>query len=328
MPKSLLLPLVITLLASCANHPSGPPPDGKSLRPERAHQGHWTTFDGTVLPFSCWPQHPPRRPRAVVILAQGWDSVGSDYDTLGQGLAAAGYVVYASENRCGIFDPVKHRRGTAPRRWHDWVDDFEAFDHFVRHRHPGVPVFYQGHSMGVTVCLQAVAEDKAKQPRGLIVHSAPMPLMDTSDRRLLGAVFDCFGWLRLPHLRIDPAEVHLTGDPALNSEWAWSDNRVRAGYSLGFIIAAARLGHEARVSSRSLTLPVLALGGAKDNVVTSSKADVRAHEAYLHQELAGGRAQVVFFKDGCHTLTEAPTQRQAIAAMVGWLNAQTRFSRK
>ena len=237
---------------------------------------------------------------------------------------------YSSENRTGLHDPDYHRHGGAPSRWHDWVDDLKAFTAFVKKKHPGTPMFYHGHSMGATICLMTTAEASGPaMPRGLIVQSAPMPLMSANDRPVLSALLDLFGWVRLPHLRYDPATNGITGSTRLNNLWGWSRERVGEGYSLSFLSDAMTLGHRARLCSRSLKLPVLAMGGGKDSVITSSDQDVKDYVAYLSTELAGGQesagghTHLVFFSDGFHTLTEEPTRKRALKAMIQWLDLHT-----
>jgi len=316
-------------LSSCA-HVNQPRCKDYEVRPFEPwpHQGQWQTGTAT-LPYSCWPASPPKQPRAVVILVQGWDSSGRDYDSIGRRLAREGYAVYASENRCGQCDSNPRRRGTTPGSGHDWVEDLANFTTMVRQKHPGVPFFYHGHSMGCLVAIETVAEaDKAGQPKGLILHSPAMPMMSENRRLVLNALLLPVAWVRAPHLRIiDPEKNGPFASAEVNCRWLKSSDRVRRGYEVEFVRKAAGLGHEARLDSRTLTIPVLAMGGGSDWIVSRNKKVQKEYIAYLSREVAGGpenaggHAQSRFYPDGHHILTEGPTGQRALDDIVQWLAA-------
>lgn len=322
--KTLLMIPMLALLAGCANHPPCPKP--LDSRPPNHLAGHFTAARCTELPYCTWPVRPPKHPRAVVIFVNGLDSVSRDYGDLGIDLAQHGYAVYSPEKRTGIYDPVVKRRGDAPENWHDWVDDLKLFTTFVRAKHPGVPFFYHAHSMGGLIGIAATAEalrDRTDVPRGIIVHSPGFPLMDKAGRPLERALLHAFiGRYRVAHLRTDPgSKMCPTGDREYNCIWEWSDDRVRQGYTGDFFLAAAQLGHQARLNSSELKLPVLAMSGGNDGVVTLNGQLKDKYRAFMDEELTGRPKQFVPYPVGYHTLTAPPTQKQAQADIVKWLNA-------
>lgn len=318
------------ILTGCAaiNQPRCKLPPGVEPFKPWPHQNEWMTGD-TTLPYSTWPKSPPKHPRAVVILAQGWDSSGRDYDALGRRLAREGYAVYASENRCGRYDSHRNRRGVAPKAEDEWVDDLMDFTAMVRRKHPGVPVFYHGHSLGALVAIVVVARaNPATAPRGMILHSPAFALM-TVKKPVLKVLLTPFSWIRVPNLRLLNADE--LGPPGTTQicRWMKSEERVRKGYQIGFVEKAAALGREARRSSPNLALPVLALAGGNDQLSALSRRQQADYLAYLGTEIgggldaAGGRTQLMFYPDGYHILTEPPTQREALNDIVEWLDEQT-----
>lgn len=335
--KTLLLLCLTVWSVGCTalNHPSCRLPQGvQPLRPahEKPYRPEpWGTGDQAFPYFVCTPKA-PRSVKAVVILVPGWDGTMRDYTVLAEHLCAHGYAVYGSEQRTGVYDPVKSRRGN-PGDWHDWVRDLQGFTAFVRHRHPGVPFYYHGHSFGTMVVAQTAAEaGGALRPDGIILQSMAMPFLIEEESAVKGALFGVFAWVRVPQLALGGlAKLGPTGDPTLNCRWMHSKDRLAEGYKVRYFLAAAKLGHRVWETSEKLTLPVLALEGEQDNVVAPKPADKWAYDQFLRYRLRGGRAEVIRYHDGYHTMTIPPTgcptlDRTTVKALhdiTRWLDRQT-----
>lgn len=299
------------------------------MHPQPDQAAHWTSFDGTKFPYSRWA--PAGSAKAVVILVPGWDASMMDYTVLAKHLAAHGYLVYGSEQRTGAYDPKPLRRGNPANR-EEWVRDLEAFTALVARRHRGLPIFYHGHSFGTVVAMEAAAERKdGGRLRGLVLQSVAMPFIE--EHSTLEALAGAAPCVQMPHLRlIESTGRGPTGSKTLNCQWLRSPDRVAEGYKLRYFKKVCELGHEARASSRSLRLPVLALEGEKDQVVAPQPKDMTAYDRYLRQELCGGKAKVIAYGDGYHTMTITPTgdaaldrtTRKALADITSWLDAAVR----
>lgn len=285
----------------------------------------WTSFDGTRFPYAANLPADGAKPRAIVILVPGWDAVTSDYVFLIDHLVRSGYAVYGSENRTQVYDPVRSRHGN-PEDWRDWVRDLQAFTQLVERKHPGVPVFYHGHGFGAIVAMQAAAESRAAgSPRGIIAHSPGFPLMSADGKAFSSLLMRSVAWVRLPHVMLFDLTGRLpTADDVFNARWLHSPDRLPEGYKVRFLIMAARLGHEARLSSRHLELPVLALEGARDPVVARNDRERCAYHAYLDDELAGGRATLKRYANGSHTVIVGETREQALDDITTWLDHHVR----
>jgi acylglycerol lipase len=331
MKAFVLLPLAV-LMMSCSNVPKCTLKDGfkpfpkcQTTPPERT----WPGFDGkTPQPYSAaLPKS--GKPKAVVIIVPGWDTVTGDYASLTQELVRHGYAVYGSENRSFIYGPPVLQGSACD--WHPWVEDVKAFSRFVKAKHPGVPVFWHGQSFGAVQVLQATAEAKgAEAPAGIIVHSPAFAMMPPSKSLFRDLGYGSIAWVTIPHLSLmEKMGLGLTTDETWNCRWLRSDDRLRKGYKVRFLIQSADMGIEARQNSRKLTLPVLAMWGGRDRLTLKGDESRRAeYNGYMACELANGHSTQFYRPEGGHMLTEGDkpdvsTKKAAITAIVNWLGANS-----
>ena len=316
------------LLAACASDnqpkcqlPAGVKPFPKCHTNPAKHE--WCATSGVRLPYML--ALPGGKSRGVVILVPGWDSVTGDYAPITRDLVRHGYAVYGSENRTFAYGPP-NLQGTA-RDWHPWVEDVKAFSRFVQARHPGVPVFWHGHSFGAVEVLQAAAEAAGGDtPAGIIVHSPGFALMPERKNFLRGVLYGSVVWATFPQVsQAEKKNLLPTTDCLWNCRWLHSDDRLRQGYKVRFLITSADMGILARHTSRTLRLPVLAMRGGKDRLAINGVDSQRsAYDGYMTHELAGGRAEQFYREEGGHMLTEGSTQQEALRAITRWLDTHTR----
>lgn len=118
--------------------------------------------DGAELPLRSWR---PETPRAAIIAVHGFNEYSNLFAMPGPWFAERGIAVYAYDQR-GF--------GKAPGRglWPGdevLTADLETVVRLVRARHPDIPVFVLGTSMGGAVALSAAAERADPKPAGLIL---------------------------------------------------------------------------------------------------------------------------------------------------------------
>lgn len=107
--------------------------------------------DGTVLPLHRWlPENSP--PRAVVLAVHGLNDYGGAFQSVGERLAGEGIAVYAFDQR-GFG--ATEQRGIWPGE-NALADDVWRIATLLRERHPDVPLFALGESMGGAVVLLAL----------------------------------------------------------------------------------------------------------------------------------------------------------------------------
>lgn len=122
----------------------------------------FTTRDGLILGVSCWPVE---KPRAVIVAFHGMN----DYARFIRGPAA-----YWVEKGIATYALDQRGFGRSPNTglWAGgdaMTEDFRDFTAEVRARHPGVPLYLLGESMGGAVVLAGLSQPNAPQADGVIL---------------------------------------------------------------------------------------------------------------------------------------------------------------
>ncbi|WP_375737977.1 alpha/beta hydrolase [Pseudomonas boanensis] len=113
------------------------------------HDAFWLdASDAVPLYVNHWAGEGP--PRAVIMLSHGMAEHSGRYARLGEALVAAGFELYAHDQR-GHGRSAEH--GTLglyaeQDGWAKVVDDLASLNHHIRQQHPQAPIFLLGHSMG------------------------------------------------------------------------------------------------------------------------------------------------------------------------------------
>jgi alpha-beta hydrolase superfamily lysophospholipase len=302
--RATALALALTL-GACApvEAPRGAAPQAPQLTATRL-----IAADGAALPLTRWL--PAEQPRAVVLALHGINDYANAFATAGAAWARAGIATYAYDQR-GF--------GAAPDRglWPGTdalVDDAAAALNLLRARHPGVPVFVAGESMGGAVILAALGRGMLREADGVVLLAPAVR-----------------GWRHLPAI----ARPTLTGFahtlPGLAGgvpgDFQPTDNP-QARRALGadpLIIREIRvdaawglvnLMDEADRAAARADIPLLLVAGARDRLIPDGP--IGALIAALPQ---GGqeRLRVAIYREGFHLLTRDRNRDVVIADIAHWL---------
>ncbi|WP_170317564.1 alpha/beta fold hydrolase [Paroceanicella profunda] len=146
------------LLAGCAAPPGAAPIGPLSLSDDAL----WAA--GASLPLSHWAAEGP--PRAVILGLHGYgDYAASTFAEAGPAWAARGIEVYAYDQR-GFGHNADRGQWPGPDAL---IDDLAEVARAVAARHPGLPLFVVGHSMGGGVALAAAGEGRLPEASGLVL---------------------------------------------------------------------------------------------------------------------------------------------------------------
>src|SRR4051812_28265759 len=272
-----------------------------------------TRVDGTLPGGQFWQGWTVDAPIGAVVLVHGLHEHGGRYGHVAERLARAGYAGYA-------VDHPGHGRSPGVRgNIGSMAATVEGVDQLVRQageRHPGLPLFVYGHSMGGLVALQYLTDSPDARIRGAVISA---PALDTSaagsvQRRLaplLSRFAPDLGVLTLDADTIsrDPAVVAAYRADPLNST-----GKVRARTGTEMMLATAAM--PARL--RSLTMPLFVLHGGADRLVPPAASEmVPAHAASTD-------VTRTVYAGLYHEPHNEPEHEQVLDDVVGWLDAHLR----
>lgn len=109
--------------------------------------------DGYRLPMRRWGDR--KHPTALVLALHGFNDYGNAFAKLGAYLAARGVLTYAYDQR-GFGATAQRGRWGGERRM---ISDLRVVSRMLRQRHPGIPLYLLGESMGGAVVIAGAAAD-------------------------------------------------------------------------------------------------------------------------------------------------------------------------
>lgn len=246
------------------------------------------TADGVSLPLRAWL--PAAKPRAVILGVHGFNDYGNAFAIPAETWNADGVAVYAYDQRgFGATD----ERGLWPGS-DVLVDDLSTAVALMRRRHPAVPIYVVGVSMGGAVAMTALADGRLPEVAGTILVGPAVwgrETMPVGHRALLWVASHTIPWHRVSGrgLDITPSDNiemlrALGADPLVIKE-----TRIDAIHGMVDLMDAAL------ASAPTLRSPLLVLYGARDEIIPKEPT-----AAMLCQLVAPRRVAV--YENGYHML--------------------------
>jgi acylglycerol lipase len=270
--------------------------DGGSFRGTRARRIAWQGWSPAA--------EPP--PKGVVTISHGYGEHIGRYAHVAQRLCEAGFVVYGPDHHG--HGQSAGKRGRINLR--AAVADLDQLIASVsRKRHPDLPQFLLGHSMGGLIALQ-YAVRHAKRLDGLVV-SAPLAEVEGGGglhrlARVLGKVLP-----GAPVSKIDPRVV--SRDPAVVKAYIADPlnyhGPIPAGVAREFVVATSTLPADVQ----QITLPTLLMWGTADRLCPPSGSEMVAANIGS-EDLTVERLTGLF-----HEILNEPEQAKVLGTIVGWL---------
>lgn len=257
----------------------------------------FVTADGTRLAMRAWlPDGPPK---SVIVALHGFNDYSRAFDTAPQApgtgsfLAARDIAVYA-------YDQRSFGRSDYPGVWPGrdaLVGDLRNFVALARARHPGVPVFALGESMGGAVVMAAKAD-----PEGLDIDGAILVAPAVWARSTMPVFYRAALWLGArfaPSMK--PSGRGLGRQASDNIEMLRQNARdplFIKNTRIDAIAGLTDLMDEALAAPAKMSGPVLYLYGAKDEIIPKG-ATLEAIDSF-----AGDRAtlRVAYFDTSWHMM--------------------------
>ncbi|MDW7773624.1 MAG: alpha/beta hydrolase [Desulfobulbaceae bacterium] len=297
------------LLLACA--PNFNTSDNVTAVPQLA-DSMFISFDGTELPLNTWL--PPAQLKAVFIVLHGYN----DYSAFFRNAAP-----YFNDREIGIYAYDQRGFGAEPTpgRWsgHEtMIRDLRTFIPLVQKRHPDVPLYLLGDSMGGAVLMSADTPDNPLPGDGVILVAPAVwsrKTMPFYQRWALSAAARLVPWLKVSPegLDITPSDNiemlrELGRDPLVLKE-----SRIDSLYGLTDLMDAA---YEA---SARFNKKALFLYGARDEIIP---AKPMAH-VFL-KRLKGSFSEpqrLLLYENGYHMLLRDLQAETVWQDIVCWLNS-------
>lgn len=297
---------LVCLIAACAPVEKGMGP--LTGIPPSLSSDAFIAADGAHLPMQVWAA---KQPSAVMVGVHGLNDYSNNFRYPGPWFAENGVTVYAYDQRG--FGKAPHpgvwAGGEALRQ------DLKDFIALIKQRHPDLPIYVAGASMGGAVTMSAYADKAAPEVDGLILLAPAV-----WGWRGMNPLYKSTLWLSA---HISPG-IRLTAD-GLGVQASDNIDVLRENgrdplfiknTRIDVIYGAVTLMDEAYESAERLSTPVLLLYGDHDEVIPPAPI------MEIADKLPGG-GMFVRYENGWHMLLRDKQREVVWRDMLGWIWDQT-----
>lgn len=302
-----VLAAALFVLSACqpvVNYP------GKQVSTPKIINENFVAGDGAILPLRSWlPKD--RKVKGVIIALHGFNDYSNFFASPGDYLSGRGIACYSYDQR-GFGGTTG--RGLWPGI-EAYTNDLSSFVKEIRKRHPGVPLYVLGESMGGAVTIVAMTGSNPPDADGVILVAPAIWGRDTMpwyQRGLLAVTSHTFPWLELSGkgMHIKPSDNvemlrALGRDPLVIKT-----NRVDTLYGLTNLMDAALSQAE------KLQLPTLVQYGENDQIIPKEPT-------FLMLEKMPKSTRKAFYKQGYHMLLRDLQGEKPLADIAAWINDHT-----
>jgi acylglycerol lipase len=279
----------------------------------------FVTDDGTALPLRAWV--PDEAPRAVVLALHGFNDYSNAFAAPGPVFARHGMLTYAYDQR-GFGAGPKHGRWAGQDKM---VSDAVTAARLLRRRHPDLPLYMMGESMGGAVAILAASGAGTAPGTPADVDGVILVAPAVWGRQTMN-VFQRAGlWLAdlMPSLHVSGRDLPITVMPSDNLAMLRAFNadplvikETRADAVAGLVdLMSAALDAAPR-----FTAPALILYGEKDEIVP--RPPVARMIANL-PPAAAARQRVALYPKGYHMLMRDLSRGVVINDAIAWIEDRT-----
>lgn len=286
----LIILVVLTLLSACTPniHPAG-----SSLSSCYIINNAYIARDGTELPLTTWqPQHTDIK--AIIIALHGFNDYSWFFQQPGQYFSQQGIVSYA-------YDQRGFGRNSDRGLWAGvttYIDDLNCLIDQAHQKHPNLPIYLLGESMGGAVIISTVARSNHPAVKGIILAAPAVwsrQTMPWYQNLLLATLSHTVPWLTLTgeSLEITPSDNiemlrALSRDPIILKE-----TRVESIYGL------VNLMDDALANANQIKTNTLLLYGEKDEIIPKQPTLQFLKKINTETQIPH---TVGFYKNGYHML--------------------------
>jgi alpha-beta hydrolase superfamily lysophospholipase len=304
--------LVMLLLVSACSNPKYQTRSDSVLSDSRLTDSSVVLSDGYVLPIKTWPAK--EKSAAVVLGVHGFNDYSNAFDSAAHIFADNLITTYAIDQR-GFGATEQHGiwAGSVTLQ-----SDLVETVTLLCEKHPGLPLFLLGESMGGAVIISAAQQIEQTCVQGVIL-SAPavwgwqtMPWWQTVPLRLFAHTIPAVT-VSGEGLDIHPSDNDemlraLGRDPLIIKQ-----TRIDAIYGLTDLMEAAM------VNSWALKLPALILYGEHDEIIPPAAI---CQMVNILPDRAVSNWRMILYPDGYHMLTRDLQATVVLRDMMTWMRNQ------
>ena len=305
-PQYLFLLLCLFLLFGCTFRPVT-----AENRTDAAPVLTATSFishDGTELPLKIW--RPEDGTKFIFIGLHGFNDYANFIERGAQYFTNHNITVYAYDQRGFGNGPVRGRWGGVE----SMAEDLATLVRLIADKHPGIPIYLLGHSMGGAVVIQTMAGDQAPDVTGAILAAPAVWARSTQPfyqnfalwigthtmpwKELTGESLDRMPSDNLEMLREQGRDPQIIKETRIDTIYGLQ-NMMDAGYE----------------KAEELSLPTLVLYGDNDEIIP------RQPVLDAYQKLPGPK-QLILYEKGYHMLMRDLQAEKVLQDIVDWVNEQ------
>jgi len=289
--------------------------EGESAENGAHHsRGNITTADQLELAWQSWA---PENPRGVIVIIHGLAEHGGRYQETAEKLTAADWAVVSGDLRAHGLSANPPKAGRVHvNRFEDYFLDVDALIGKAKEKHPGLPVYLLGHSMGGLISIRYSLE----KPEGLagVIISSP-GLATHPEFKPPAALRMMVGILSriAPRLRVasDLDTDAISRDPDVVKAYT-DDPLVSSKVSTRWYAEAMKAMVKAQEAAPTLSIPMLLMQSGADRLVDPD-APRRWSEA-----APDGLVELVVWEGLYHEMLNEPEKDQVRAKLLDWLQRQ------
>jgi acylglycerol lipase len=266
-------------------------PQPKATTPPQLIGNYFITGDRTRLPTRSWlPENRPAK--AVIVALHGFNDYSAFFEEPGSYFKSRGIASYAYDQR-GF--------GAAPKRgsWAGipiYLHDLSEFIRLIRNRHPGVPVYLLGESMGAAEIMVALTERQPPPVDGAILSAPAVGEWDSVPWYQSAGLWTAAH--TVPWVRLTGGRLHLVPSDNLKMLRAlYRDPLILKETRIGTVYGLADLMNRASGRADQLDQLTLVLYGKQDEFIPKQSV-----YRMLKAVSRNGRCRVALYENGYHLL--------------------------
>ena len=304
--RSAGLWLVCMIVTACAPHleRAGPRTSAPVLGAQQI-----VTGDGAALPIRSW--RATGEPSAVVLALHGFNDYSKSFEEPARFWAQSGITTYAYDQRGFGAAPHPGRFATTDTL----VADLASASHLLRARHPGLPLYLLGESMGAAVIMAGITSNERPESDGIILAAPAVWGRATMNPLLRAALWigaHTVPWMRVTGrgLKIRPSDNvemlrALARDPLVIKE-----TRIDSLYGL------VNLMDEALAAAPQLDGRMLLLYGANEQLIPGRSIDSLVKHLPENPE-----RRIANYKMGYHMLLRDLGANAVLSDVAAWITS-------